>query len=205
MKPLQKNRIRLTGIIGIIFCVLILSGAGYPNDDTVIIGPDQRNGIDDLYNLHLELPSNVVPGSEFTARLSIEGADSFSSSASATVSITGGTLENEQTQELSPDAVWKIRVTSDSLVGVVANVQTKVTPKDGDKKETTYLDTVTGSTQITKTTNDSKSDNRALVSSAFASRSVGKTFFSVVGLVMVAAFFGFLFSRRVQKNRTKKH
>lgn len=205
MKRLQKNRIRRTGIIGIVFCALTLSGVGYPNDDTVIIGPDQRNGVDDLYNLHLEVPDNVAPGSEFTARLSIEGADGFTTAASATVSVTGGTLENEQTQELLPDAVWKIHTTSDSLVGVVANVHTKISPKDEDKKETTYLDTVSGSTQIVKVTNTSKTDNRALVNSAFGSRNAGKTFFMVVVVALVVTILGFLISRKLKKNRTKKH
>lgn len=205
MKILQKNRIRLTGIVGIVFCVLILSGAGYPDDDTVIIGPDLRNGIDDLYNLHLEIPNTVTPGSEFTARLSIEGADGFATSASATVSVTGGTLENEQTQELVPDAVWKIHVTSDSLVGIVANVQTKVSPKDEASKETTYLDTVSGSTQITKIANTLKTDNRTLVNAAFASPNAERTFLGVAAVVIIATLFGFLFFKKLKKNRTKKH
>lgn len=143
--------------LGVILCALVLSGLGYPNDGTVVIGNDQREGGEFLYDLQIEVPQEVALGQEMQARVSFQNTDEFDAVSEATVNVTGATLKNEQTQIIAPDAVWKIQAKSDTLVGVVVSVETTMTPKGDKSKATTYLDTLSASVPIVNNTSPQNS------------------------------------------------
>lgn len=191
---MMKKTGKLSLILVSVFCAMVLSGAGYPNDNTVIIGPDVREDVSPLYDVHLEIPKQISKGEEFTARVSLESADNFTVSSEATMSVTGGTLENGQTQALSPDAVWKIRSTSSSLVGVVVSVQTKMSPKDKPESETSYLDTLSGSvdvldsSQLAQTNNNNETFGKAFQVSRARYIWTGLAVLFVVAIVVVVFF-----------------
>lgn len=137
-------------VFGALLSVFTLSGVGYPNAETVIIGPDNRGKIDTLYDLRLEAPESVTEGGMAQARVSIEHEEGFNVVSRATLTVTGGTLRNEQAQDLLPDALWSIAAQSSSLVGVVVSVETKISPKGHTDQETTYLDTLSKSISVVK-------------------------------------------------------
>ncbi len=206
-KPNGRNTRLTTQVIcifGMIIAALALSGVGYPNDSTVIIGPDSRGSHDQLYNLSLELPSSVSEGGVVQARVSIEHIDGFNVESHATVTVTGGSLQNTQTQELSPDALWKIQSSSDALVGVVVNVETVISPKGKDSATTTYLDTLSGGVSV-KSVNATLSEGTSTnIAGAFdVKRSPWLAIGVTCGAIIMAALLVFVVLRKKKRNKTK--
>jgi hypothetical protein len=195
--------LNLAVLLGLVISGLTLSGLGYPNDATVIIGPDSREDAPALYDVRLEVPERVEKTGTLQARVSIESVDGFVVSSEATVNVSGGTLQNEQTQTLSPDALWKIQTSSASLVGVVVSVETKIYPKDKPTEVTTYLDTLSGSVPVdTAGALGIYGTNPGMVSDATKSSRIVEILI-VVGVVVIISVV--VFVKKQRKNSKEKH
>lgn len=190
--------------LGVIVATLALSGFGYPNDGTVIIGPDVREGANGLYEIFLDVPQSVHVGDTITVKATVEFAKDFTGSSTATVNVTGGSLQNEQSQDLKPSSSWNIQAQSGSLVGIVISTQTKIAPKDKPESETTYWDTVSSSISVVSSgTQKSASVSPHDIAKAFESNSHTKLLVFIFFVLVVGAL-GVYWKKR-QKDSSKNH
>lgn len=111
------------------------SEGGYPNDETIIVGNDIREGNEVLYSLNLQIPEAVRPNEVFEVRLSVEYGALESFTSSAKILVTGADLMNEQLQELEPDGVWQVKAQSSGTIGVVIETEAQV-----NETSTIYID-----------------------------------------------------------------